>query len=187
MIDASSIKTGSFIKKDNEIFQVIEIETKAGPARFSNYVHIKIQNIKTGKSVDIKLSPEEKLEDLILEQISLEYLYSDKENFCFMNPQTYKQFEIPGRMIGNFKDFLKEGTRLKFEIYEGTPVNVIIPEIVELNVISTGSGVKGETDATYKNAVLENGMEILVPHFIKAGDTIRVSTSTRHYVERVHK
>lgn len=187
MIDASSIKIGSFIKKDNEILQVVEIETKTGPAKFSNYIHIKLQNIKTGKTFEMKLSPEEKLEDLALEQIFLEYLYFEGENFCFINPQTYEQFEIPGRMIKSFKDFLKEGTRLKFEIYKGIPINVIIPETVELNVVSTGSGVKGETDATYKSAVLENGMEILVPHFIKAGDAIKVSTSTKHYVERVHK
>ncbi|OQB72724.1 MAG: Elongation factor P [candidate division TA06 bacterium ADurb.Bin131] len=187
MIDASNVKVGSFIKKDNEIFQIIEIETKAGPARFSNYIHIKIKNLKTNKILEMKLMPEEKLENLDLQHIYLEYLYSDGENLCFMNPQTYEQFEIPQHMIGNFKDFLKEGTKVRFEIYEDTPVNVIIPETVELKVISTGSGVKGETDTTYKNAVLENNMEILVPHFIKEGDIIKVSTSTKHYVERVHK
>ncbi|MCM8764696.1 MAG: translation elongation factor P, partial [Candidatus Omnitrophica bacterium] len=111
----------------------------------------------------------------------------DGENFCFMNPQSYEQVEIPSHMIGNFKEFLKDGTTLKFEFYEGEPVGVIKPETIELKVISTGSGIKGETDATYKSAILENNMEILVPQFIRLGDIVRVSTTTKQYVERVHK
>jgi len=187
MIEAANVKPGMFIKKGEEILKVIETEVKAGPARFSSHVHLKLQNVKTGKTVDMKLSPEEKIEDLSLEIVVLEYLYSEGDNFCFMNPQTYEQFEIPGYMIGNFKDFLKEGTALKFEIYQNMPISVIIPETVELKVISTGSGVKSDTDAPYKNAVLENNMEVLVPNFIKPGDIVKISTSTRHYVERVHK
>ncbi|MGC9066476.1 MAG: elongation factor P [Candidatus Ratteibacteria bacterium] len=187
MIEAANLKAGTFIKKEKDIFKVLETEIKAGPARFSSHVYVKLLNVKTGKIIETKMTPEEKLEDLALEIVVLEYLYNDGNNFCFMNPQTYEQFEIPGHMLENFKEFLKEGMTLKFEIYEGVPINVIIPEIVELKVVSTGSGVKGESDATYKNAILENNMEILVPHFIKDGDIIKVSTSTKHYVERVHK
>jgi len=187
MIEAANLKAGTFMKKEEEIFKVLEIEIKAGPARFSSHVHIKLLNVKTGKIVEMKTPPEEKLEDLAIEIALLEYLYQDEDNFCFMNPQTYEQFEIPGHMFEHFKEFLKEGTALKFEIYQGTPISVIIPETVELKVVSAGGGVKGETDATYKNAILENNMEILVPHFIKEGDVIKVSTSTKRYMERVHK
>jgi len=186
MIEASNLKAGSFIKKDNEIFRVFEVETRAGQVRFSSHVHAKLQNVKTGKILEMKLVLEEKLEDISLDIVALEYLYSEGENFCFMNPQTYEQFEIPGYMLGGFREFLKEGLSLKFEFCGGIPIGVIIPETIELKVISTGSGIKGETDATYKSAVLENSIEVMVPQFIKPGDVIRVSTSTKHYVERVH-
>ncbi|MCM8759935.1 MAG: hypothetical protein NC906_09230, partial [Candidatus Omnitrophica bacterium] len=155
MLEAANLKQGIFIKKDNDIFRVIETEIKTGQARFSSHVHARLQNVRTGKIMDIKLAPEEKLEDISVEIITLEYLYSEGENFCFMNPQTYEQFEVPSHMIGNFKKFLKEGTSLKFELYEGMPVNVIIPETIELKVVSTGTGLKGDADATYKSAVLE--------------------------------
>lgn len=187
MIEASNLKSGIFIKKDNDIFKVLEIEIKAGPARFSNFVHVRLQNVKTNKTIEMKFAPEVKVEDISLDVCVLEYLYQMGETYCFMNPETYEQFEIPGYMLESFKEFLKEGTTLKFEICDGVPIGVLIPETVELKVLSTGSGVKGESDATYKNAVLENNMEIMVPQFIKPGDIIKVSVSTKHYVERVHK
>ncbi|MCM8825570.1 MAG: elongation factor P [Candidatus Omnitrophica bacterium] len=187
MIEASDLRTGAFIKKNNEVFRVVEVETKAGPARFSSHVYVKLQNVKTGKTLEMKLTPEEKMEDVSIDILPLEYLYADGENFCFMNPQSYEQVEIPGYMLEDFREFLREGTSLKFEFYEGTPVGVLKPETVELKVISTGSGIRGETDTTYKSAILENNMEILVPQFIKPGDTVKVSTKTKQYVERIHK
>lgn len=187
MIEGSNLKPGLFIKKDNDIFKVLDVEIRTGQARFSSHVHLKLQNVKTGKTVELKVTPEEKFEDIPLEISTLEFLYSDGRNFCFMNPQTFEQYEIPEHMIGDFKEFLKEGTILKFELYNGMPINAIIPETIELKVISTGSGIKGDADATYKSAVLENNMEVMVPQFIKAGDTIKISTVTRQYVERVHK
>lgn len=187
MLEASNLKPGIFIKKDNDIFKVLEAEIKTGQARFSSHVYAKLQNVRTGKPIDIKLVPEEKIEDISLEILSLEYLYSDGENYCFMNPQTYEQFEVPSHMIGNFKKFLKEGLSLKFEIYEGLPVNIIIPETVELKVINTGTGLRGNIDATYKSALLENNIEIMVPQFIKVDDIIKISTTTAQYIERVHK
>ncbi|MCM8764646.1 MAG: elongation factor P [Candidatus Omnitrophica bacterium] len=187
MIEASNLKAGVFIKKNNDVFKVVEAETRASPARFSSYVHVKLQNVKTGKTLEMKFVPEEKIEDISIDIFVLEYLYADGDNFCFMNPQSYEQVEIPGHMLGNFREFLKEGAMLKFEFYNGVPVGVIKPETIELKVISTGSGVKGDTDATYKSAILENNMEIMVPQFIKPGDIVKVSTITRHYAGRVHK
>ncbi len=188
MVEAGNLKAGTYIKKDDGIFKVLEVETRTGQARFSSHVHIKLQNVATGKIHEMKLTPEEKFEDISIEMAEAEFLYQDGDMFTFMNPSTFEQFEIPGYMLGNFKDFIKEGVKVKCDFYSGQIVGVVIPETVELKVISTGSGIKGDADATYKNAILENNMEIMVPQFIKPGDIIKVSVSTRHYVERVqHK
>ncbi|RKY32152.1 MAG: elongation factor P [Candidatus Omnitrophota bacterium] len=187
MVSASEIRVGQIIKLKGALWKVIEAEVKARTAQFSSHTYIKLQNLKTFHTMELRVSPEEKFEDVEVEQIEMDYLYTDGKNFYFMHPETYEQFEIPSSMIGEFKDFLKEGMKVKIEVYEGNPIGVVIPESVELKVVSTGSGIRGDSDATWKSATLENGMEILVPQFIKEGDIVKVSPRTKEYIERVSK
>ncbi len=185
MILAQELREGDVIKLEGELFKVIEAECKAGTAKFGSLVHAKLQNLKTHTLTERRFNPDTKLEDCHLESELMDYLYSDAENFYFLHPTTYEQYPIPSSMIGNFKEFLREGMKLRVEFYEGDPVNVIIPKTVDLKVVATGSGIKGDTDAAYKSAQLENQMEIMVPQFIKVGDIIRVATDTKRYIERV--
>lgn len=187
MIVASELKPGVIIKREEKLFKVIEAETKARTAQFSSYTHLKLQDLKTGHILDIRVSPDEKIQDVEVQEIEMEYSYTDGENFYFIHPETFEQIELPSHVIGNFKKFMKEGVKLIVQIYEGQPISLLIPESVELKVVSTGERVKGGTDNTWKEAVLENGMKILVPQFIKEGDIIKVSTKTSQYIERVHK
>ncbi|MCM8772793.1 MAG: elongation factor P [Candidatus Omnitrophica bacterium] len=187
MVPASELKEGMIIKREEKLYKVMEVETKARTAQFSSYTHLKLQDLKTGHIYDIRVSPDEKIENVDIEEIEMEYSYSDGENFYFIHPDTFEIIELPSYTIGDFKKFMKEGIKLKIQIYEGNPISVLIPEYVELKVITTGEGLKGGTDNTWKSATLENGMEILVPQFIKEGDIIRVSTKTGEYLERVHK
>lgn len=187
MVPASELKHGVIIKREGKLYKVIEAETKARTAQFASYTHLKLQDLKTGHIIDIRVSPDEKIEDVEVEEVQMEYSYTDGENFYFIHPETFEQIELPSHAIGDFKKFMKEGVKLTIQIYEGQPISVVIPESVELKVISTGEGVKGGTDNTWKEALLENDMKILVPQFIKEGDIVRVSTKTGEYIERVHK
>jgi len=187
MVNASELRTGQIIKREGKLYKVLEVETKARTAQFSSYTHLKLQDLKTGHVYDLRVSPDEKIEDLEIEELEMEYSYSDNENLYFIHPETFEIIELPLHTIGDFKDFIKEGVKLTVQIYEGNPISVVIPEYVDLKVVTTGEGIRGDTDSTWKSAVLENGMEILVPQFIKEGDTIRVSTKTKEYIERVHK
>ena len=187
MVNASELKEGIIIKREGKLYKVIEAETKARTAQFASYTHLKIQDLKTGHIHDLRVSPDEKIENVDIEEVEMEYSYTDGDNFYFINPETFEIVELPSYTIGEFKKYMKEGVKLKIQIYEGSPVSVVIPEYVDLKVITTGEGIKGGTDSTWKSATLENGMEILVPQFIKEGDTVRVSTKTHHYLERVHK
>lgn len=187
MIKASELREGVVIKTEEGLFRVLEAEERARTAQFSSHVFLKLKNLKTGHVIELRVDPEEKFEDVEVDEVEMEYIYTDGENFYFMHPETFEQIEVAAHMIGDFKDFLREGMKLKIEFYEGVPINVVIPEFVDLKVESTGEGVKGGSDNTWKTAVLENGMEILVPQFIKTGDIVRVSTRTKEYIERVHK
>lgn len=185
MILASGIRNGAAIKLGNELFKVITAEFKAGTAKMGSLVHLKLQNIKTRTMTERRLHPEEKVEDIILEKMTAEFSYQDGESFYFLHPETYEPIGIERAKIANFEKFLVPGTALKIEFYEDAPIDVLIPKTVDLKVSTTGTGVKGETDVSYKSANLENGMEVMVPQFIKTGDIIRVEVETGKYLERV--
>jgi elongation factor P len=185
MILAADLREGQVIRLEGELYQVISAELKAGTAKFGSLVHAKLKNLKTHTFTERRFSPEAKLEDVHLDSEVMDYLYSDGENFIFLRETDYEQFPIPKAMIGDFSVFLVEGTKLRFQFYEGQPVNALIPKTVDLKVVATGSGIKGSTDSAYKEAKLENGMEIMVPQFIKVGDIVRIATDTKRYLERV--
>jgi elongation factor P len=104
-----------------------------------------------------------------------------------MDINSYDQLSIPTTIIGTIGQYFKENAQIQVEFYNGNPINVIFPKYVELAVASAPPGVHGGTDSTYKEAVLENGMKILVPQFIKEGDALKVDTETGKYIDRVKK
>ncbi len=185
MIIAHNLNPGMTIKIKNDLFKVIEAEVKAGTAKFGTMVHTKLKNLHTQAYTEQRFHPEEKLEDVTLEIELMEFIYQSGEEYCFMHPKTFEQIMIGKEKLGNFTPFMVPGIRLKCEFYEGNLVDVIIPQTVDLKVSSTGEGIKGQTDASYKSAVLENGMEILVPQFVKSGDTVRIDVETKRYIERI--
>ncbi len=187
MVNAGELKPGVIINREGKLYKVIEAETKARTAQFSSYTHLKLQDLKTGHIHELRVSPDEKMDDVEIEAMEMEYSYTDGQNFYFIHPETFEIIELPSHSIGDFKNFLKEGVKLTVQMYEGNPVGVFIPEYVELKVVTTGEGIRGDTDSTWKSAILENGMEILVPQFIKEGDIVKVSTKTKQYLERLHK
>ncbi len=185
MVQASELRIGMIIKLHNEIYKVISAEIKAGTAKFGSIVHAKLRNLRTHSLTEQRFHPNDKIEDVIVDVVPMEFLYQDGRNFCFMHPETYDQILIGTEKLGEFSKFLTPGAKLKVEFYEGEPIDVIIPKTVEIKVTSTGEGLKGEFDAAYKSAILENGMEIMVPQFIKSGDIIRIDVETKKYLDRV--
>ena len=165
------------LKFGKELFKVITAEYKVGTAKMVSSVHLKLQNILTRTITEKRLHPEEK--------VTAEYYYQDGESFYFLHPETYEPIEIEKSKIGNFDKFMVPGVNLKIEFYEGAPVYVITPKTVDIKVASTGTGMKGETDAAYKPASPENGLEIMVPQFIKNGDIVRLEVETGKYLERI--
>jgi len=185
MAAASEIRNGMVIKLGADLLKVINLEYHAGGGKMGGTVHMKLRNVFSGAIIERRFRPEEKIEAVSLDRQQMEYIYTDGEEFYFMDPDTYEQVGISKSVIGRLEKFLRPNMRIPVEFYEGRPVSILFPEVVELKVVTSPPGLHDQESSTMKLATLENGMEILVPQFIKEGETIRVEVETGKYVERV--
>jgi len=187
MVVAAQLRPGVVLKIGGDLFKVIESTFHVGQGKMPGSVHSKLQHIVKGTFKELRFRPEDRLEDVALERQEMEFLYSDADSATFMSPSSYDQISIPLEAIGGAQKFLKPEMKIPVEFFEGRPVSVVFPEMVEIKVDSTSQPVHQQADNTYKPAVLENGLEIMVPQFIKPGETIRVEVATGKYVERVRQ
>jgi elongation factor P len=140
----------------------------------------------TGAQFDKTFRSGEKFNKADLEEVEMEYLYSDGDRFCFMNTGTYDQEFIIEEQIGESKNFLKENTICSVQLFEGRPIGISLPYFIDLKVEKTDPWVKGDTaSGDSKPATLETGYVLNVPPFIQEGELIRIDTRTGEYVERV--
>jgi elongation factor P len=144
-----------------------------------------LQNLETGTFWEHSLRSDLKIEDLPVERQSLEFLYEDGDQCWFMNPATYEQAEIPKSIVGPRAPFLQPGIALPVEFVEGRPVNVVFPDYVEMKIVETAPAMHQQADSAFKPATLENGVEVMVPQFVKTGDAIRLDLQTMKYMDRV--
>ncbi len=185
MVLASQLRPGTVLKMGADLFKVLESSYHIGQGKMPGSVHAKLRNVIKGTFKEMRFRPEERLDDTQLERQQMEYLFSDAASATFMNPHSYEQVSIPLEAIGPAAAFLQAEMEVPVELYEGQPVSIVFPEIVEVKVATTAQPVHQQQDNTFKYATLENGMETLVPQFIKPGETVRIEVATRKYVDRV--
>lgn len=184
MIDATQIRKGMTIIMAGVLYRVMEMQLIT-PGRWKAMVQTKLRNLKTGTQTEYRFRSEERVEQAILEEVEMEYLYQDGDNFVFMNLGNYDQIILSKETIGDGTKYLLPNTVIKVEMYEGQPVGIALPTAIELKVVSTEPRVKGATQTSmYKPAILETGACVQVPEFIKEGDIIKVDTREDKYLER---
>ncbi len=185
MVLASQLRPGTAVRIGEDLFKVIESTFHVGQGKMPGSVHSKLRHVLKGSYKELRFRPEERLEDLQLEKQDMEFLYSDSDTATFMNPTTFEQVSIPLDAIGAAAKFLKPEMTVPVEFYEGQPVSIVFPGTVDVQVESTGQAVHQQQDNTYKQATLENGLEVMVPQFIKPGEMVRIEVATGKYVDRV--
>ncbi|RMG50059.1 MAG: elongation factor P [Acidobacteria bacterium] len=185
MITAGEIREGMTLKINGDLYRVIDATLHVGGGKMGTTVVVKMRHMATGHVREQRFAPTEKVEDVLLEKRTMEYLYTDGEAFYFMNPETFEQVSLPKEAIGHLDKFLQPNMHISLEFYGDQPVNVLFPDVVELKVVSTPAGLHERDITTPKPATLENGMEVLVPQFIKEGDIVRIDVATGKYLERV--
>jgi elongation factor P len=187
MIPASELRAGAAIRLDGELHVVVSAEYHAGAGKFGSMVFVKAKSVAGGHLRELRFHPGDKLDDVELERRDMEYLYGDGTEFYFMNPDSFEQISLPREAIGPLEKFLRPNLRVPVELCEGRPVRVVFPEAVELKVTVSSPPLREHDSATFKSATLENGMELLVPQFIKEGDIVKVEVATGKYLERVRR
>ncbi len=184
MIEATNLKAGTTFLKDGSPYKVVKY-THTKIARGGGTVKLSIRNLKTGKLSGVSFNSNAKVDEIATTKKPFQYLYLDGENAVFMDPKTYDQTEVPSSAIRDQLIYLKEGDTTDILFWEEEPLSVDVQPKVTLEVEETAPGAKGNSATNvYKPAKLENGLEVKVPLFIKAGDKIRVDTKTGEYVER---
>lgn len=186
MVIASELRAGTALRIEGEIYKVLEVEAKAGAAKMGGVVKTKLLNLGSGRMWEPHFRPQERLEDLQLERHLLEFLYAEGDTCTFMRPDTFEQIEFPRDVLGPGLNFLQAGMEIPAEFFEGQPISVVLPEVMEARVSETVAPSHSQQDSAWKEATLENSVAIRVPLFIAPGEVVRVEVKTGRYVERAH-
>lgn len=182
MIQAVQLRVGMVIELEGKLYLVEEAE-HVKRARGGAFVRTRLKSLTGLENIRKVFSPEERIKDVFVEEKKIEYLYREGDNFHFMDMENFETFILRKEAIGEKLKFLKENQELLLRMYNGKPLEIVLPNFVELKVIRTLPGVKGDTvTSTTKPAVLESGYTLQVPLFIKEGDVVRVDTRTGEYV-----
>lgn len=184
MLSAGDFRNGLTFEQDGNVFQIIEFQ-HVKPGKGAAFVRTKIKNAITGAVVERTYSPTDKFPVAYIERKDMEYLYNEGDLYYFMDPETYEQLPINSSVLTDSFKFVKENVMCKICSYKGNVFGVEPPLFVELKIVETEPGFKGDTATnTYKPAKLETGAEVKVPLFINEGETIRIDTRTGEYLER---
>ena len=185
MISANDLRKGVTFVYDNDVYQVIDSQ-HVKPGKGAAFVRAKIRSVMGGGTKDVTFNPNEKFENAVISTKEMQYLYNDGQLYYFMDPESFEQIGIEYEAVEEAIKYVKENDNVQIKFYEGKPFSVDAPNFVELVVIETEPGIKGDTATNVtKPATVETGAVINVPVFVNEGDTIKIDTRTGDYLSRV--
>lgn len=187
MIPTTALKKGLKIELDGKPFVILQ-STHTNPGKGSAFVKIRIKNLETDAVIErtLKSGVDTGIERPDLDEKDVEYMYSDVDGFNFMCQETYETIHLTKNQVGDAKNFLQEGIRLVILFYKGLSISLEVPNFVNLRVVETDPGLKGDSaSGGMKKAIMETGLQVNVPLFIKQEEVLKIDTRTSEYVERV--
>ncbi|XSG83428.1 MAG: elongation factor P [Methyloligella sp. ZOD6] len=183
-INGNEIRPGNVLEHKGGLWVAVKtshVKPGKGPA----YAQVELKHVTEGTKLNERFRASETVERVRLEQNDYQFLYAEGDMLVFMDLETYDQLEIPRDFVGDRAAFLQDGMQVMVESYEGKPLGVSLPDHVTLEVAEADAVVKGQTAASsYKPAVMENGVRVMVPPFIEVGEKIVVDTNELTYVKR---
>jgi len=184
-VTTNELKVGMKVEVDKEPYLII-INEFVKPGKGQAFNRIRMKNMVTGRVVERTYKSGEKLDLADIEEAEVRFLYKDADGAVFMDEKTFDQITISKELLGSNEQWLKEEIVYHVVFYKGSPIEVVPPTFMELTIVDTAPGVRGDTSGrVMKNAVLETGSKIQVPIFIEQGEKIKVDTRTGEYVSRV--
>lgn len=185
MINGTQVRKGMIIKIEDELYKVLET-SHITPGKGQALMQTKLRRLNDQTLHEFRFRSKERVEQVYLETMEMEYLYPEGSEHVFMNTETYDQMKLSEEVLGTGIYYLIPNVVFSIEMYEGNPVGVNPPMTIELRVENTAPYLKGATQsASNKPATLETGLTLNVPQFIKEGDIIRIDTREDKYLERV--
>jgi elongation factor P len=185
MASTSDFKNGLTIEMDGEVYQIVEFQ-HVKPGKGGAFVRTRLRNYRTGAVIDKTFRAGEKIEIARVERRTMQYLYQSGDDYVFMDNETFDQVSFSEEQIGPQVKFLQDSLDVMVASYEGRILGVDLPDTIEVSVVQTDPGLKGDTaSGGSKPATIETGAVVTVPLFINEGDRIRVDTRNGKYIERV--
>jgi elongation factor P len=183
-INGNEIRPGNVIEHQGSLWMAVKTQA-VKPGKGPAYAQVELKNLVNGTKLNERFRSSETVEKVRLEQNDYQFLYVQDDMLVFMDNVSYEQLEIPQEFVGERAAFLQDGMTVTVESYEGKPLGVSLPDQVTLAVAEADPVVKGQTaSASYKPAMLENGVRVMVPPFVVAGERIVVDTNESTYIRR---
>lgn len=183
-INGNAVRIGNVIEHQGRLW--VAVKTQAvKPGKGGAFNQVELKDIRSGTKLNERFRADEQVERVRLEQREATYLFADSDLLTFMDSETYEQTTINVELVGEQAVFLQDGMTVQIESYEEEPLSIQLPDTVVLEITEADAVVKGQTaSSSYKPAVLENGVKVLVPPHIEAGTRVVVRTEDSTYVER---
>ncbi|MCL5784127.1 MAG: elongation factor P [Patescibacteria group bacterium] len=184
-LNVTDLRNGTFYKEGKDIFLVLTYEhVKTG--RGSGNIKVKVRNIRTGSVVEKSFITGARVDEADVEKKKAQFLYKDGETFNFMDPASFEQFSLSAPVLGDQAKYLKDGLEVILIVGEGEALGLELPMSLVYEITETGPEEKGNTVSNvFKEAVLDNGLVVRVPMFMKVGEKVKVDTRSGEYIERV--
>ncbi len=183
-IPATQMRPGMIIKHNNELHAVFSVEHRT-PGNLRAFIQAKLRNLRTGAMFEHRFRSPDPIDRVIVDEIPMEFLYNEGDDYYFMNPDNYEQTVLKHDTLGDSVEYLTSNLQIKVSFFDGVPVGIELPGTVELTVVETEPGLKSATASSVtKPAKLETGLVVQVPPFINEGEKIRVDTAEGAYLSR---
>jgi elongation factor P len=183
-IPATQMRPGMIIKHNDNLCSVFSVEHRT-PGNLRAFIQAKLRNLRTGAIFEHRFRSADPIDKVNVDEVQMEYLYADGDDFYFMNIENFEQIQLRREMLGEAVEYLIANLQIKVEFFDGKPVGVELPQTVDLTVIETEPGLKSATASSVtKPAKTETGLVVQVPPFINEGEKIRVDTAEGAYLSR---
>lgn len=182
--NANSIRVGNVIEFENQLWKVVKRE-HVKPGKGGAYIQVEMKNIVTGNKTNTRFNSSEDVDVAYVEQKNYQFQYFDQDELAAMDMESFESFNFSKDLVGEALPFLQEGMDIRVEYCNNKPITIFLPEQANCIIAQADAVVKGQTAASsYKPAILENGVRVMVPPFIESGEEIIVRTDDATYVSR---
>lgn len=183
-INGNAIRIGNVIEHQGKLWVAVKTQ-HVQPGKGGAYMQVELKNLTEGTKTNERFRSSEQVERVYLEELPYQYLYAEDDNLVFMDQETFEQITLSKDFVGDAAAFLQDGMVVNISSYEGRPISVQLPDTVILTIQEAEPVVKGQTaSSSYKPAILENGLRVMVPPHIESGMRVVVNTADTTYVER---